>query len=470
VSGFITGARVRAVALAAGLALVSLGMAVTPAAPAAAADVHLLYGWGVNAFGASGNRLASNFAPAPVPVTGLAQDVAQVAVGQATSVALHTDGTVWTWGSNLDGELGDGSAVQGRTVPGKVQGLPRVVQVAAGADHFLAVGADGSVWAWGANFADQLGDGRDRSAELSAHTPVRVLLSGVTQVDAGVYSSIALRSNGEVWTWGSNAEGELGNQSSVSMSPTPVRALTQAGVTQVAAGNKHLLALGGDGSVWTWGGNFFGELGNGTVAVPSNLPVRVDQRVSGITQISAGAFSGMAVGAGGVVWTWGRNNDGQIGDGTQTDRPTPVVVTLQAPPARIAAGQGFDLAVLPDGTLWGWGELPTAEIQHPSNLTPTRITGVSGVVQVAAAYGNVLMLMAAQPATVPNFQYLQDDTAGDTAAYFLDGVGLTLGGVSVVFVDCQFSGMIMGQDPPAGTVVPALTAVSVVLVDPNLCL
>jgi alpha-tubulin suppressor-like RCC1 family protein len=459
--------RACAIALAAGLALAPMGMTVTAASPAAAAGVQLVYGLGDNYYGQAGNRLASTSAGSPLPVTGLAQDVAQVAAGGYISVALHTDGTVWTWGSNFAGALGDGSGVQKRTVPGRVPGLPRIVQVAAGGAHVLAVGEDGSLWAWGANGSDQLGDGRDRSSEMSAATPVRVLLSGVAKVAAGSIFSVAVRTNGEVWTWGSNDQGQLGNQTSVAMSPTPVRALTPDGITEVAAGYAHALAIAGDGSVWAWGQNASGELGIGTL-VSRNAPVRVEG-LFGVTRISAGMEHSMAIGAGGVVWTWGENQSGQVGDGTVTDRLRPTGLPLGAPSTRIAAGNQFDLAVLSDGTLWGWGSLPVTESNRPPGRTPRQVASASGVVQVVAAQFSVLLLMEARPVAVPNLQYLQDDAAGDSSAFQLDGVGLTLGAVSLTDVDCQFSGMIMGQDPAAGTVVPALTAVSVVLVDPNVC-
>jgi alpha-tubulin suppressor-like RCC1 family protein len=469
--------RARSIMLTAGLAMVppavlltaSPAVATLPSAlPAVSANVHIGYGWGNNAVDEVGNRVTTGWASSPVPVTGLAQDVIQVSAGEAMSVALHADGTVWTWGSNLDGNLGDGSSILKRSVPGKVPGLPRITQVSAGFAHVLARGADGSVWAWGLNSSGQLGDGKDPSSEASARTPVRVLLSGAVQVSAGGISSVAVGPNGEVWTWGSNSFGQLGNHSPLRFSATPVRALTPDHITQVAAGNRHVLALRLDGSVWAWGLNSNGQLGDGTFST-SSVPVRVDPRVSGITRIAAGAAQNLAVGATGVLWSWGANDDGQIGDGAEMDRSTPVAVAIPAPPTQVTAGQGFDLAVLPDGTLWGWGRLPTAPIDHPHALTPTRIAGTSDVVYVSAGTDTALIVMAVQPVEVPDLQYLQDDPAGDTSAYFLDAAGLTLGTVTVTDVLCQFRGEIIGQTPAAGTVVPGLTAVSVLLVDPDRC-
>ena len=188
--------------------------------------------------------------------------------------------------------------------------------------HTLAVKSDGTLWAWGGNFRGQLGDGTktDRS------TPVPVQgLTGVVAVAAGEYHSLALKSDGTLWAWGFNNNGQLGEVpttiTSIRTTPVPVSGLT--GVVAVAAGEFHSLALKSDGTLWAWGGNWSGQLGNGTqfpvvrsTPMPVNLP-------GGVVAMDAGRTYSLAVKSDGTLWIWGGNSRGQLGDGTTTKRNTP---------------------------------------------------------------------------------------------------------------------------------------------------
>ena len=182
-----------------------------------------------------------------------------IAGGYAHSLRLRSDGTVWAWGNNANGQLGDGSTTE-RHTPVPASGLAGVVAIAAGQLHSLALKSDGTVWAWGYNYYGQLGDG----STTDRWGPVPVSgLAGVVAIAAGDWHSLALKSDGTVWAWGYNVAGELGDGSTTQRTaPVPVSGLT--GMVAIGGGLYHSLALKSDGTVWAWGWNYFGQLGDGT--------------------------------------------------------------------------------------------------------------------------------------------------------------------------------------------------------------
>jgi hypothetical protein len=194
-------------------------------------------------------------------------------------VASAATGAAWAWGRNNLGQLGDGSTAQ-RTSPVQVSGLTAVTAIAAGNDHSLALKDDGTVWAWGSNGSGRLGDG----TTISRRTPVQVKdqagtgpLPQVMAVAAGAEHSLALRGDGSVWTWGRNNTGQLGSGAiDYHAHPLPAPIAGVSGVTAIAAGANHSLALHADTSVWAWGSNGAGRLGDGTTTT-RDAPVQVTQ-------------------------------------------------------------------------------------------------------------------------------------------------------------------------------------------------
>jgi hypothetical protein len=266
-------------------------------------------------------------------------------LAQAQGTALLTRSHVAAgWGYNGEGQLGDGT-VTSRSGYGDIGVGDDVVQVAAGSGHGLALRSDGTVWAWGSNGAGELGDG----TTTSRSTPVRVTgLSGVTQVAACGYFSVALRSDGTVWAWGDNRGGQLGRGTASNHEVTPARVRGLARVTKISAGGSFVLALRSDGSVRAWGDNRRGQLGNGTTA-SSPVPVKV-AGLSSVTGISAGFDASIATRASGIsaitsVWTWGGNDRGQLGNGSTAPVTGPVQVTGLTNATQVAAGGEFSLAV-----------------------------------------------------------------------------------------------------------------------------
>src|SRR5439155_1177362 len=208
--------------------------------------------------------------------------VVQVAAGWAPSfghgLEARSDGTVWAWGANSFGELGDGTTIT-RLSPVQVTGLTGVTQVAAGCIHSLALRSDGTVWAWGDNNAGQLGDG----TLVTRTTPVRVTQLGTTHIAGaaaggggriGAFTAI-LGTDGSVWAWGADNTGQLGNAPAATPATRPVNTIRAgSGITQIAAGANHMVALKADGTVLAWGDNSAGELGTATTT-PVTGPVQV---------------------------------------------------------------------------------------------------------------------------------------------------------------------------------------------------
>src|SRR5208282_4262780 len=174
-----------------------------------------------------------------------------VLVAYDNSMGSTTTGTVWAWGYNGYGELGNGTATESET-PVQASGLSGVTAIAAGSAHSLAVHSGGTVWAWGDNGSGELGNGTTNDSA----TPVQVSgLSGVFAVAAGYYHSLAVQSGGAVWAWGDNINGQVGNGSTLSYISAPVEVSGLSGVIAVATGGYHSLALKYDGTVWAWGYN-----------------------------------------------------------------------------------------------------------------------------------------------------------------------------------------------------------------------
>jgi alpha-tubulin suppressor-like RCC1 family protein len=254
---------------------------------------------------------------------------------------VRSDGTVWAWGSNGRGELGDGTMTD-RSTRVQVSGLSDVAQVAVGFTFSLAVRRDGTVWAWGANDLGQLGDG----TRAQRSTPVQVPgLSGVTQIAAGLSAGYAVLPDGGVASWGSDSHGQLGDGEASDAVKPPTRIPNVTGVTQVGAGDLSALARKSDGTVLAWGANSEGELGDGTrTQRPTPQPV---PGLAGITQVSGGGDYSVALRADGTVLAWGSNQFFQV-----TDSPSQGFVTTPTPRSGIAgvrqvsAGADHVLAVV----------------------------------------------------------------------------------------------------------------------------
>jgi len=312
------------------------GLAAPQASMALPTDMALV--WGDNASGQLGDGTTTNrHTPVDLLLSAGAQ-VTAVSAGADHSLALASDGRVLAWGGNSDGQLGDGTT-SGGTAPVEVD-LPAGIRgraVSAGGLHSLALTSDGRVLAWGDNSSGQLGDG----TRAGRSTPVAVLLPAgarVTAVSAGIDHSLALTSDGRVLAWGNSGFGQLGDGTTASSStPVAVDLPADTRVTAVSAGGLHSLALTSDGRVLAWGDNASGQLGDSMTTehlapVAVHLPAGIQ-----VTAVSAGGFHALALTSDGRVLAWGDNASGQLGDGTSTNRTTPVPVVRLLTDTRVTA-------------------------------------------------------------------------------------------------------------------------------------
>jgi len=323
-----------------------------------------------------------------------------MAAGDSYSLAIPPDGSLWAWGANWAGQLGNGGT-ENSPVPVSVPGLPVLKAVAGGETHSLAVSGDGHVWSWGANSAGQLGDGSNDDHLEPVQVPG---LAAITAVAAGSSHSLALTEDGRVFSWGGNDLGQLGDGTVVS-STTPTRVPGLSNVVVIAAGSQHSLALTQDGTVLAWGDNSSGQLGNGSFD-PASSPVPVSG-LSAVATIAAGQYHSIAALSDGTAWAWGSNDEGQVGTSPGPPSPTPVQVqsVIQcttsegsescdtAPIAAVTSVAGaaeHSLALKTDGSVWRWGSEVGAFARPVDTLPPIRKIAAAGYHSLAlAADGSV---------------------------------------------------------------------------------
>jgi len=312
-------------------------------------DNGTVFAWGFNPYGQLGDGTVVTRSTAvqvidPADPTGYLTSIKAIAAGAQNSLAVKQDGLVLTWGRNNYGQLGD-ATTQDRWFPGAVSGLNDGIAVAGGYGHSLAIKQDGTAWAWGNNGNGQLGCG-DNSNRL---TPVQVFgLTNAIALAAGKYYSAALKGDGTVWTWGENSVGQLGNGTvgfpASSNKPVQVKdPMDQTGyltgVIAIACGDYHTMALKADGTIFAWGANNSGQLGDGTT-INKTLPVQVSG-LSSVIAIDCGNGHSLAVKSDGTAWAWGGNWGGQLGDGTTVQRNTPVIISFPLKPERkLLSGRG----------------------------------------------------------------------------------------------------------------------------------
>jgi alpha-tubulin suppressor-like RCC1 family protein len=307
---------------------------------------------------------------------GTAETTPMLAIGGERIMELTTNGDVVSWGGNQFGEFGDYTHLDS-TNPVHVVGLTNIIRIASGLNCSLALAANGALWAWGDNQTGQLGDGDTDSTNL----PVPVLgMSNVVAIAANEMPDqtgdpLAVKADGTIWAWG----GGLGSV------PTQVVGISNAAA--VSAGNEHSLALMNDGTVWAWGSNRAGQLGDGTWD-DSDTPVQVSG-LNNITAICTGSYFNLALASDGTVWAWGDNYYGQLGDGgMENDANQPVMVAGLTNVVGIAAGNIHSLALDDQGVLWAWGydeygQLGDGGVLYDVNQ-PIKVLAVTNVISIAA--------------------------------------------------------------------------------------
>jgi alpha-tubulin suppressor-like RCC1 family protein len=312
-----------------------------------------LWGMGNDSYGQLGD---STYNQTNQPELILAGNVTAIAAGQYHSLLLQADGSLWAVGFNYYGQLGDGifnlaSPHYGTNQPQKIVTANPVTAIVAGQNHSLFIENDGSLWTMGWNLNGQLGDGvYNTLAPYGTNQPQHIITTNaVTAIAAGDLFSLLVKSDGSLWAMGDNTYGQLGN-GTFNQTNRPVLIVTN-GVTAVAAGWYHSLFLKTDGSLWAMGANGSGQLGDGTLN-STNRPELIV--TNGVVAIAAGQNHSLFLKSDGSLWAMGANGSGQLGDGTinNTNRPEMIVPNHVT---AVAGGQNHSLFVKSDGSLWAMG-------------------------------------------------------------------------------------------------------------------
>jgi alpha-tubulin suppressor-like RCC1 family protein len=283
-----------------------------------------LWTWGYNYYGQLG---VNNTTDRLTPVTTLlgGNNWKSIAGGFYHTIALKTDGSLWTWGYNYYGQLGVNNTTSRSTPVTTLLGGTNWKSIAGGSYHTVALKTDGSLWTWGFNIYGQLGV----NDTITRSTPVTTLLGGNNwkSIACGGYHTVALKTDGSLWTWGNNSSGQLGVNDTITRS-TPVTTLLGGNNWKsIACGGYHTVALKTDGSLWTWGNNSSGQLGvNNTTS--RSTPVTTLLGGNNWKSIAGGSFHTIALKTDGSLWTWGENFFGQLGINSITYKSTPVTTLL----------------------------------------------------------------------------------------------------------------------------------------------
>lgn len=297
-----------------------------------------------------------------------------------SSAGIKNDGTLWVWGYNTQGSLGTNDTSH-RSSPVQTVTLgTNWSYISSGREHFIAIKTDGTLWTWGLNSKGQLGD----NTNAAKSSPVQTVTAGTSwKYSAGGYfHSAAIKTDNTLWMWGLNLNGQLGTNTVttfVNGISSPVQTITFAtNWMQVACGYDHTVAIKTDGSLWCWGGNAFGQLGDNTI-VKKSSPVQTVSGGNNWKFVACGNYTTAAVKTDGTLWLWGRNNlYGSLGDNTSASKSSPVQTVSGGTNWKVCAMQEYVTSCIKtDGSLWTWGKNSSGQ------LGDNTITGRSSPVQTS---------------------------------------------------------------------------------------
>jgi hypothetical protein len=344
--------------------------------------------------GGTAHRVTSSLAPGPhsLRATYLGSGVFQPS---SSSILAHDvgdpTGPIFGWGANSSGRIGDGTTFV-RTTPTPIGADTDWAKVSAGAAHTEAIKGDGTLWGWGSNNPyGQVGNG----VQADQLSPVQIGTdSDWRTVDAGYTHTLAIKTSGSLWAWGANSYGQLGDNwaCGVSFCLSPVH-IGSSSWSAASAGVQHSLAVRSDGTLWAWGDNTVGQLGDGQACSTFRCltPVQVGTDTHWVS-VSAGSYFSVGRKTDGTLWAWGANDSGQLGDGTTTNRLTPVQVGTDSNWASVSAGNIHTAATKTDGTVWTWGPNSSFELGHSPSTVPVQVGTDTNWASVSAGWFHTVAL------------------------------------------------------------------------------
>jgi alpha-tubulin suppressor-like RCC1 family protein len=281
---------------------------------------------------------------------------ASYSAGARHSLVILQDGTLWAWGKNDQGQLGDGTntdrlkpvQVGTETIWESVSASPGPLSTGNG--FTVAIKTNGTLWAWGNNSAGVLADGTNNDSnipkQIGTDTDWKEVVSGYNHV-------LAIKDNGELYAWGDNSFGQLGSGNTTALT-TPTK-IGSASWTMVDAGETHSLGIQTDGTLWSWGSGQNGRLGNGSSTGNVTSPTKVGTATDW-AQVSAGRLHSLARKTGNTLWAWGDNSQGQLGDGSTTESNVPKQIGTDTDWSKVSAGYTHSMAIKTNNRLYAWGQ------------------------------------------------------------------------------------------------------------------
>jgi alpha-tubulin suppressor-like RCC1 family protein len=340
----------------------------------------------------SSNNFSSGVTAYAMPVASTVASVASyvaVSAGGIHTLAIKSDRTLWTWGYNEEGELGDGCTFglncYNRNSPTQVGSDNTWGAVSGGTTHSAAIKQNGTLWSWGDNSSGQIGTGCSDSTCFYISTPTQVTTdTNWASTSAGGFFTVAIKTDGTLWAWGNNYAGQLGDgcspMSTCIESAIPKKIGTNTDWASVAAGGNHVIALKTNGTLWAWGINDYGQLGNAAQSPTaySSVPVQIGTDTDW-KSITAGDMHSLAIKTNGTLWAWGDNDWGQLGITCLTSCSSvsaPIQVGTDANWKDVDGGFNLTIAVKTDGTVWAWGNFSSST--GTSSSVPVQVgTGTS---------------------------------------------------------------------------------------------
>ena len=321
---------------------------------------YTMWTWGYNLRGQLGDGTITNRF-SPIQLLSGSVNWTTISNGYHFSTSVKADGTLWTWGYNDSGQLGQGN-ITPKSSPVQVGALTNWASTTAGIDFMAAIKTDGTLWTWGSNTSGKLGDG----TTIRKSSPIQVgALTNWNSVCLGTNFITTIKNDGTLWTWGNNSNGQLGD-GTVTSTSSPSQIGTLTNWTQASNGDRNAAAVKSDGTLWTWGFNGSGQLGLGDIASRSS-PTQVGA-LTNWKQIACGYTHNVAVKTDGTLWGWGWNSLGQLGLGDRTNRSSPVQIGSMTNWASVSCGYQHTTAIKTDGTLWSWGSNTYGQIGDSTSV------------------------------------------------------------------------------------------------------